>query len=134
MATAANSALHTALLQLIQRASEAASAHTQPALQRLNGSQLSLEQELKHLDTEMQRITDTLQTVTLDPHTSKLMQEIAQCLKRTRIKLTTIRGRLGRLKVYEELDRLQLNSSAQDSNNQPPPPPENISLWEDTPQ
>ncbi|PXF49834.1 hypothetical protein BWQ96_00486 [Gracilariopsis chorda] len=133
MAATANSALQTALLQLIQRASEAASAHTEPALKRLKSSQHSLEEELKHLDAEMQRITETLETVTLDPQTSKLMEEVGQCLKRTRVKLTTIRGRLGRLKVYEELDRLRLNSSAEDSKT-PPPPPENISFWEDTPQ
>lgn len=117
MSSSSNSGLEESLLQLIQRAAIAARAHTEPALNNLKNSQLTLEAELGKLDAELQRITTVLETVTLDPQTSDLMEQTRQCLRRTKSKLTTIRGRLGRLRMYEESDRLRLNSIPDASEN-----------------
>ncbi|KAI0565566.1 hypothetical protein FGB62_17g221 [Gracilaria domingensis] len=132
MAQTESSALQNSVLQLIRSASESVSKHTQASVNSLKVSQLSLETELRKLDTEMQRITNVLETVTLDPHASELMEQTRQCLGRTKTKLITIRGRLGRLKTYEECDRLELNSHVSSSKSETPVL--DTPYWEDTPR
>lgn len=107
--TTSSPVLEQAILQIIQQASIASETHSIPALNNLSTSQDGLERELQHLDEEVKRVTDILETVTLDPETSARLEETQNCLNRTKKKLLTIRARLGRLRTYEESDRLQLS-------------------------
>lgn len=113
-ASASAKPLQQALAQIIQNASVATATHVDPAVQQLTESQDGLEAELRRLDDEMASVTSVLETVTLDPETSARMKETQECLKRTKKKLITIRGRLGRLRTYEEGDRLRLTERSLD--------------------
>lgn len=104
----ANPAVADALDLIIGEATKLVSAEIEPALKEVALSQDGLEGQLRHLDEEMTNITSVLEKVTLDPETSARMEQTKEVLRRTKRKLTTIRGRLGRLRMYEESDRLHL--------------------------
>lgn len=108
-ASAANSAVLDALELIIGEATKVVASEIEPAVDNVSASQQGLESRLRQLDAEMSSITTILDSVTLDPETSARMEETKDVLRRTRKKLTTIRGRLGRLRTYEESDRLQLS-------------------------
>lgn len=108
-ASAANSAVLDALELIIGEATKVVASEIEPAVYNVSVSQQGLESRLQQLDAEMSSITTILDSVTLDPETSARMEETKDVLRRTRKKLTTIRGRLGRLRTYEESDRLQLS-------------------------
>lgn len=97
-----------ALQRAVQTASRVVAAEMHPAMDAVTQSQDALAAEMRALDHEMATVTAVLHTVKLDPHTSARMDDTRAVLARTKRKLTTIRGRLGRLRMYEESDRLHL--------------------------
>lgn len=105
----ANPAVLDALELIIGEATKIVASEIEPAVDSVAASQQGLESQLRQLDAEMSSITTILDSVTLDPETSARMEETKEVLRRTRKKLTTIRGRLGRLRTYEESDRLHLS-------------------------
>lgn len=104
----ANLAIQKAIRQIEAEAKRHVAIEIKPALEEVAVSQDGLESQLKLLDGEMSAITTVLEKVTLDPETSARMEATKEVMKRTKRKLTTIRGRLGRLRMYEESDRLHL--------------------------
>lgn len=104
----ANPVVLDALEMIIRTATTTVSEEIDPAINDMHLSQQGLESQLNKLNSEMTRITNALEEVTLDPQTSERMQKTREVLDRTKKKLTNIRGRLGRLRVYEECDRLHL--------------------------
>lgn len=86
-------------------------AEMEAGMDEVTESQEGLAAQLRLLDDEMASITSVLETVKLDPETSARMEETKEVLRRTKRKLTTIRGRLGRLRMYEESDRLHLTET-----------------------
>lgn len=107
-ARAANPAVLDALEMIINEATKIVDTEINPVATSVADSQKGLETQLVQLDIEMTNITKTLETVTLDPKTSERMEETRDVLKRTRRKLNAIRGRIGKLRMYEESDRLHL--------------------------
>lgn len=110
-ARAANPAVADALELIIAEATKMVAAEIEPAMDEVTESQEGLAAQLRLLDDEMASITSVLETVKLDPETSARMEETKEVLRRTKRKLTTIRGRLGRLRMYEESDRLHLTET-----------------------
>lgn len=105
---ASRRAVVEALELIIRDAAQLSKQQTDNAMGNVEVSQQGLAKELQQLDDEMDQITRVLETVTLDPDTSARMEDTRASLKRTKRKLTTIRGRLGRLRIFEESDRLRL--------------------------
>lgn len=109
-AKAASPAIENAIRLVIAEATKQVAVEIKPALDEVALSQDGLESQLKLLDKEMAAITNVLEKVTLDPETSARMEETKEVMRRSKRKLTTIRGRLGRLRTYEESHRLHLSA------------------------
>jgi hypothetical protein len=76
------------------------------ALSDLTESQAELSSHLLKLLAEMGTISSAVEGLTLDPATYSHMEAARESLRRSRSKLITVRGRLGRLRGFEESDRL----------------------------
>jgi hypothetical protein len=76
------------------------------ALADLRVSQAELSSHLSKLLSEMESISSAVEGLTLDPATYSHMEAARESLRRSRSKLITVRGRLGRLRGFEESDRL----------------------------
>jgi hypothetical protein len=76
------------------------------ALADLRISQAELSSHLLKLLAEMESISSAVEGLTLDPATYSHMEAARESLRRSRSKLITVRGRLGRLRAFEESDRL----------------------------
>lgn len=100
--------VEAALRAAFLKAGAAADARSADAMARVQLSQGGLIAELGALDAEMERVTAVVEGVSLDPETSRLMDLSRESLQRTKKKLNTVRGRLGRLRTHEESDRLRL--------------------------
>lgn len=115
-----NTAMEHAVSQLVRHSARMTQKYIDPAIKQMNSSQNTLETELQRLTLEMEAITKILESVTLDPETSARMEDTRECLRRTNRKLTIIRGRLSRLRVFEERDGLQLTMYELQEINKPP--------------
>jgi hypothetical protein len=78
------------------------------AVSGLAASQAELSGELVALIHDMNRVSDVVEGLSLDPATSRRMVDARDSLQRTRTRLVTVRGRLGRLRGFEESQRLRV--------------------------
>lgn len=77
-----------------------------PAIRSLSQSQQELGKQLSALLNEMAQVSKIVEGLSLDPETSKNMDDARASLRRSRSKLVTIKGRLGRLRAFEQSHRL----------------------------
>lgn len=90
--------------------------HFGPALRDAEASQNALTARLDVLDAELTRVTDAVETASAQStRLAQLMADTSAVLSRTRRKLTTVRGRVGRLRNFENADRLELSVTASGS-------------------
>lgn len=85
----------------------AQSATQSTALARVAESQAALQAQVEALDVEMTRVSVIVEGLSLDPATSRHMHDARDSLQRSRTRLVSVRGRLGRLRGFEESQRLQ---------------------------
>jgi hypothetical protein len=78
------------------------------AVSSLAASQLELSEVLTALLQDMDRVSGVVEGLSLDPATSRHIADARDSLQRTRTRLITVRGRLGRLRGFEESQRLRV--------------------------
>jgi hypothetical protein len=100
------SAVRNVVRSTVRKLSTVAHAGQASAIEELTKSQAELSAQLSKLLAEMEHISSAVEGLTLDPATSTHMQAAKESLTRSRTKLVTVRGRLGRLRGFEESDRL----------------------------
>jgi hypothetical protein len=100
------SAVRNVVQSTVRKLSTVARTGQATALEELTKSQAELYAQLSILLAEMEDISSAVDGLTLDPATSVHMQAAKDSLTRSRTKLVTVRGRLGRLRGFEESDRL----------------------------
>lgn len=86
-------------------ASRAAAAQA-VALSGVVESQLELAGQLDALETEMVRVAAVVDSLAMDPAAAGHMAAARDSLARSRTRLVTVRGRLGRLRGFEQRERL----------------------------
>lgn len=86
-------------------ASRAAAAQA-VALSSVAESQLELAGQLDALETEMVRVAAVVDSLGMDAAAAGHMADARDSLARSRTRLVTVRGRLGRLRGFEQRERL----------------------------
>lgn len=76
------------------------------ALSGVAASQAELAGQLDALEAEMARVAAVVDGLALDPAASGHMADARDSMARSRVRLVTVRGRLGRLRGFEESQRL----------------------------
>ena len=108
MTPSPRAAITSSLTAIVQDGALLSQTQISPSIALLFESQPALESQLRRADAQLEKIKVSTERVSLDPQTSARMEQTREVLKRTKRKLAVIRGRLGRLREYEESDKLML--------------------------
>lgn len=93
--------------ELIQKGKAAVDAELTPALEGVELSQDSLMNELRALNAEMERVTQNIDKIGVDEVTLRRLKESKESLARTKKTLLRVHARLGKLRTFENSDRLR---------------------------
>ncbi len=93
--------------KLLTEGSAAVERELGPAMSNVESTQVELEKELRAICDEMERITSTLGQFGVSGHVRKRLTECKESLMRTKRTLTAVNARLGRLRKYDDAQRLR---------------------------
>lgn len=95
------------LTQLIRKGKAAVDAELTPAVEGVEQSQDVLVGELQALNAEMQRLTARIDSIGVDEVILRRLKESKESLARTKKTLLRVHARLGKLRTFENSDRLR---------------------------
>lgn len=100
------------LRKLLDEGSVVVERELGPAMSNVESTQIELDKELQAICDEMERITGTVGEFGVNEHVRKRLAECKESLVRTKRTLTAVNARLGRLRKYEDAQRLRRKDSA----------------------
>lgn len=100
--------IESALSKTVSLCSSHAIRAREASLLEVADSQVALSKQLNVLLEEMSRVNSAIDGLSLDPETSSYLNTARDSLQQSRARLIKVRGRLGRLRGFEESQRLRL--------------------------